>query len=355
MLGVTAVVLAVGPAASVVAATSEPVDVAGGEPAGIEVLERVVEASRRAAYEGRVVLASFTERGPAVSEIGITQGVDGELRVTRGETWELGRVAGEGYLRSSPDTLLRLSGVERTPFDLERLLRKYAPRLRDERDLETGPAMLVDLTERETGVRRERLYVDEETGLVVRRETFDSEGGPVRVMAFTRLDPRDTEVVRPDGEGLEVERRALAPVDREALRDEGFVIREDLPAGFVLVEGHEVEDASVPTLLLIYSDGLYSLSLYQQQGRLATSAVDGAVRLTTDDGGNVWRWPGSEPRRVVWTGDRLTFTALTDAPTDELLTAVSGLPTSGSGSILDRLSRGLSRVGEWLTTMNRSS
>jgi hypothetical protein len=354
VVGVTAVVLVTGPAGSVVAAPER-----SGGPAddgeGIEVLERVVEASRQAAYDGRVVLASFTERGPAVSEIGITQGVDGELRVTRGDSWELGRVAGEGYLRSSPDTLLRLSGVERTPFELERLLHKYSPRVRDQRELETGPATVVDLTERETRVRRERLYVDEDTGLVVRRETFDTDGAPVRVMAFTRLDPQDTEVVRPDDDDLEVERRALAPADRSALRDEGFVILEDLPAGFVLVEGHEVEDASVPTLLLIYSDGLYSLSVYQQQGRLATSAVDGAVRLTTDDGGDVWRWPGSEPRRVVWTGDRLTFTALTDAPTDELLTAVSGLPTSGSGSILDRLSRGLSRVGEWLTTMNRSS
>jgi hypothetical protein len=356
VVGVTAVALAAGPAADLVTAVpANAADDPGEETVGIEALERVVEASRHAAYRGQVVLASFTERGPTVSEIGITQGADGELRVTRGDSWELGRVAGEGYLRSSPDTLLRLSGVERTPFELDRLLRKYTPRLQGRHDLETGMATLVDLVERETGVRRERLYVDASTGLVVRRETFDREGEPVRVMAFTHIEPEDTEVVRPDEDDLEVERRALTPADGGALAAEGFLIPDQLPGGYALVGGHEVEDASVPTLHLIYSDGLYALSLYQQRGRLATRAVEGAVRLTTDDGGHVWRWPGSEPRRVVWTGDRLTFTALTDAPTDELLTAASGLPTSGQGSILTRLSRGLSRVGEWVTTTNRSS
>ncbi len=356
MVGVAAVVLGAGPAALADAPARERADDPGGERAGVLALERVVEASQQAAYHGEVVLASFSERGPAVSEISLTQGLDGELRVTRGDSWELGRVAGEGYLRSSPDTLLRLSGVERTPFDLDRLLRKYSLRLGGERDLETGPATVVELTERSSGALRERLYIDEETALVVRRETFDPEGEPVRVMAFTRIDPQesDAEMTRPDDDDFEVERRALTPADSEVLREEGFIILDELPAGFALVEGHEVEDAAVPTLHLVYSDGLYALSLYQQQGRLATSAVDGAVRLTTDGGGHVWRWPGSEPRRVVWTGDRLTFTALTDAPTEELLTVASGLPTSSSGSILDRLSRGLSRVGEWLTTMNRS-
>jgi hypothetical protein len=55
-------------------------------------------------------------------------------------------------------------------------------------------------------------------------------------------------------------------------------VPDELPAGYVRVGGNEVEQASVPTLHLIYSDGLYALSLYQQQGRLAASAVDGAER-----------------------------------------------------------------------------
>ena len=352
MAGLTALTLvatAATPSTQARDAGSEPDTSPRGTSAAIAVLDRVVEAARTTAYDGRVVVATFSERGPAVDEMAITQDPDGELRVRRGDVWELGRVAGEAYLRSEPDTLLRLSGVERTPFELDRLLRKYAPDLVGTVDLDTGPATLVRLTERETGAVRERLYVDLDTELVVRRETFDRDGEAVRVLGFTRLDAHEDRVVRPDGDELDVEQRALTRGDVADLRAQDFLVEESLPAGYVLVEAHTVEAASVPTLHMVYSDGLYALSLYQQQGRLATSAVQGAARLTTDAGGHVWRWPGSEPRRVVWTGDRLTFTALTDAPTEELLTVAGGLPTSRSPSILDRLARGLSRVGEWLT------
>jgi hypothetical protein len=208
-LVLTLLAVAFPPAPAAAAGTSTTAT--GDDRAAVDILDAVVEASRSAAYEGRVVVATFSERGPAVSEMRITQWPDGELRVTRGEEWELGRVAGEGYLRSSPDTLLRLSGVERTPFELDRLLRKYDLALGETTELDTGPARVVRVIERETGTRRERLHVDEASGLVVRRETFDRDGDPVRVMAFTRLETHDAEMVQPDEDDLEVERRALTP------------------------------------------------------------------------------------------------------------------------------------------------
>jgi hypothetical protein len=72
---------------------------------------------------------------------------------------------------------------------------------------------------------------------------------------------------------------------------------------------------------------LYTLSLFEQQGRLAASAVSGATKLTTEDGGPSGGGPA--PNLDEWSGPEtgLTFTALTDAPTDEVLTVVAGLPT----------------------------
>jgi hypothetical protein len=339
-----------------VAATAVVATVLVGVPAvagasddpGVAVLERVVDASQSAAYQGRAVVASFSDLGPEVTEMQLAQGPDGELRVRRGESWELGRVAGEGYLRTSTDTLLRLSGIERAPFDLERLRAKYELQHAGAIDLDTGPAVALRLRDRRTGAQRETLFVDDESDLVVRRETHGTDGELRRVIAFTDLELESTDVTRPENGDLEVEEQVLAHADVEDLRERGFVVPDELPAGYVRVGGNEVDQASIPTLHLIYSDGLYALSLYQQRGRLAASAVDGAERLTTDEGGHVWRWPGSEPRRVVWTGDRLTFTVISDAPTDELLTVAAGLPTEASPSILDRLGRGISRVGQWL-------
>jgi hypothetical protein len=81
--------------------------------------------------------------------------------VRRGESWELGSSRASGYLRTSTDTLLRLSGVERAPFDLERLLRQVRAE-HGGATLDTGPPT-DPLRERDHGVQREVLYVDDAT------------------------------------------------------------------------------------------------------------------------------------------------------------------------------------------------
>jgi hypothetical protein len=150
------------------------------------------------------------------------------------------------------------------------------------------------------------------------------------------------------GDGLELETVALSPVERQSLVARGVPAEAALPGGFELVDAAEVDAVSVPTVHLVHSDGLYTLSVYVQMGRLATSATAGALALDLPDGGVVWRWPGSEPRRVVWSGDGMTFTALTDAPTSTLLMAVGGLPNDPAPSTLARVARGVSRAVDHL-------
>lgn len=322
---------------------------------GVELLERAAAASRELAYTGRMTIASFSDRGPQVTEVEVTRGRDGGLRVGRGDVWEVGRRDGEAFLRQPrAGTLLRLGGVEPQAFNPERLTRKYEVLSGGPRDLDTGPALIVQLQQRDTGVVRERLFVDEVSGLVVRRETFSLAGDPVRVAAYTALEVTDLAVPALEiGDGEEEQRRTLSPLDLERLESDTFVVPSSLGAGYALTAGYVVDRATVPTRHLVYSDGLYTLSLYQQQGRLATHAVAGATRLVTEAGGQVWRWPGTEPRRIVWAGDGITFTVLSDAPTDELLAAIADLPHDLPPSILVRLGRGLSRVGEWLWPFGR--
>ncbi len=311
------------------------------------LLERAVTASNEYPHAGTLTVASFSTSGPQLTQLEVTTTMDGSLRLVRSGGWEIGRAGSEAFLRRS-GTLLRIGGTERTPFDRDRLRRKYDVEVDGTRPLDTGQATVLVLRERATGVLREMLYVDADTELVVRRETFDRTGSPVRVVAFTRLDVADAAVTMPEPDGREVEDHERTAMDAAELRDRGFLVPASLPNGYQLLGRYEVEDAAVPTLHLLYGDGLYTVSLFEQQGRLSMEAVRRAERLTTQDGGAVWRWPGSEPRRIVWAGDGLTFTALTDAPTDELLTVISGLPTDAAPSILDRLSRGLSRLGRWL-------
>jgi hypothetical protein len=297
-----------------------------------------------------VTVVSFGERGPQVTELHVQRSAEG-VRIERERGGQLVSAAAEGQLRAA-DRLLRVAGLGSTPDQLERLRGKYAAARLAPVDLDTGPAVPVELVERDDGVRREVLYLDELTGLVVRRETFDRDGAAVRVVAYTELEllPAATRVASDDAGADAAPRHPEAPPELvERIRAAGFVAPDELDAGYLLLGAAELPDASVPTVHLLYGDGLYTLSVFQQRGRMASAARRGAVALATDDGGAVWRWPGSEPRRLVWNGDGLTFTVLTDAPTDEVLLAIGGLPTDPPSSILDRLSRGLQRVGRWFT------
>ena len=314
---------------------------AGGDPVE-DLIARAVDATRELHYEGDVTVASFGEDGPRLAALEVTRGPGG-LNVSQ-EGSQLGRAEGEGFLQSS-SRLLRVGGVERIPTQLDRLRTKYEVGVDGPIVLDTGPATSLALLDRQLGVVREILYCDDETGLIVRRETFDEEGTPVRVVAFTDLDPGELEVALPSSDGRDVEERHGEPGDAERLREAGFVIPESLPRTYELIAAVEVPDASVPTAHLVYGDGLYTLSVFQQQGRLDRRVVEGATELGSGDAGARWRWPGSEPRRVVWTGDGITFTALSDAPTDELASTLATLPAEPAPGTLDRLWRGLTRLG----------
>jgi hypothetical protein len=308
-------------------------------------LARAERASGEVPHRGTLVVVSFGETGPRLAEVGVRRG-DGTIQLVDATGRELGRTADQAFLRGS-DRLLRVGGVERLPATLGLLDRKYLGELGAPTPLDTGPAVPVTLVERASGVVREVVYLDVETALVVRRETYDRAGEPVRLAAYTELHIERPDVAIPASDGRELIELEVVAAAADELRAAGFLLPETLAAGYELLDvWASTGDGEVVTAHAVYGDGLYTLSVFQQPGRMARAAVDGAARLRTADGGAVWRWPGSEPRRLVWTGGGTTFTALTDAPTDEVLEVLSGLPADPPPSILDRLRRGLERMGD---------
>ncbi len=323
------------------------------------LLALAVDASQSVAHRGRVTIVSFGERGPQVTELTVERDA-GEVRIEQLESGHLDHAATRGGTRAT-ERLLRVAGLGDAPDQLGLLAAKYAARPQGAVDLDTGPAAVLELVEHTSGLVRERLYLDAATGLVVRRETFDRSGAAVRVVAYVALDPSpaavpmvsseprgpddDPEKVRTSPQPVGVPTaRAVPP----RLRSAGFVAPEELGAGYQLLAVHELSLDSQPAVHLLYGDGVYTLSLFQQQGRLASVGRRHAAALGTEHGGTVWRWPGSEPLHVVWTGDELTFTALTDAPADELLVEIGALPNDPPATALDRVARGFQRAGRWL-------
>jgi hypothetical protein len=140
------------------------------------------------------------------------------------------------------------------------------------------------------------------------------------------------------------------------LRDVGWIVPESLPQGFMLVDAFAIGEGDGSSLHLLYSDGLYALSVYEQEGRLnvASATEQGAERVTLG-GMEVLRWPGGEPATYLWSGEGMTFTVVTDAPPDAVAAALSAFPAERQASIVDRLRRGAVRVVDSLRSMaNRS-
>ena len=193
-----------------------------------------------------------------------------------------------------------------------------------------------------------RFWVDDATGLVVRRDVLDENGSLVRSSEYVSLQVGAAtakvtgQVLQPSGKRLD--EQALA-----ALRRDGWPISGTLPSGLELFEArlHD-EDTDTEVLQLSYSDGLSTLSLFVQPGELPED-LSGSARSMA--GGTVWVSSGTT-ERLVWSGGGRTWTLVSDAPDDTVEGAVLTLPHSGAAvvdeGVLERTWRGMSRVGSWL-------
>jgi hypothetical protein len=98
---------------------------------------------------------------------------------------------------------------------------------------------------------------------------------------------------------------------------------------------------------LSYSDGLSRLNLFEQNGVLDPSALDG-FQSQTMAGSQVWVREGS-PTIVTWDDDGTVFTIVSDAGRERIAQAVGDLPTGAYHRDLgDRVGDGLNRMSAWI-------
>lgn len=320
----------------------EPV---GDDTTWREVLGRAVTATVTG-FEASMVVVSIGEDGPGVTEVELRKDTDGSLRVAAADTWLIASEGGSAMFRDETGgDLVRLGQVQSLPFTLPEVRRNYRIDVAGRASLLTGTAVALGF--RRGDVLRERLFVDDATGLVVRRETYDGDGAPVRVMALTdlRVTDRDMRTMEAAGDAALGERERLSPSEVRELAGHGWEVPVTVGDGFELRAGFAVDGGAAVQLL--YSDGLYTLSVLEQPGRVDPDALRGAVRAEPE-GIPVYRWPGVEPERMVWNGGDHTFTAVTDAPADILMAAIDDLPHDRAADLPTRLRRGLSRLGSLL-------
>lgn len=311
-----------------------------------DVIDRAVAGAATTAYEASMVVVTLDADGPGVTEVAVRRADDGSLVVEASDTWLLASSDdGARLLDARDDQLLEVGDVQALPFVPVEVDRRYEVEVAGRARLATGSAVALAFSR--DGVLRERLYVDDATDLVVRRETYRPDGEPVRVTALTelRVTDVDAEVMEGRADDWFADRTRVAPHEVEALTDHAWSVPTAVGDGFDLRAGYLVDKGDA--VQLVYSDGLYTVSVLEQPGRVDPDALDGAVH-EVHEAIPVYRWPGLAPQRVVWSGADHTFTAVSDAPTEVLLSVVADLPHDVAPSMPDRLGRGLSRIGRWV-------
>ncbi len=319
----------------------------------VTVLERAMHATDDLSYTADMVIVALAEDGPQVTDLTVHRSRDGHLQVGRSEAWLLDVDGASTVFHDGAGDPLQFGQVNALPFAMYSAIQAYDVTIDGAADLDTGPSLAVAF--RRDGRLRERLYVDAATDLVVRRETYGMDGTPDRVVALTAIDASradEADLGAPMALATEPSVRAPTAARRHVDRDEidaaagdAYEVPMTLPDGFDLRAGFVIEEFDA--LQLVFSDGLYTLSVYDQPGRVDTSSLHGAV-VQHVDGMVIHRWPGAEPERMVWSGAGHTFTAVSDAPSDVVLHAVSVLPHESPPSIGQRLMRGFGRIGDTL-------
>jgi len=189
-----------------------------------------------------------------------------------------------------------------------------------------------------------RFWIDDQTALVLRREVLDRSGRLVRSSAFASLSVSPAVAEVPEEAASRVDDEALA-----RLRHDGWRVPMSLPGGMDLYDARVRTHQGQDVLHLSYSDGLSTLSLFAQRGRLGSKPMGGFAEQKVA-GAPVWVRSSASPQRVVWGGGGRVFTMLTDAPPESVRDMVKALPHDRAPrtGFLARLSRGLSRLASWL-------
>jgi sigma-E factor negative regulatory protein RseB len=209
-------------------------------------------------------------------------------------------------------------------------------------------ADLIEARRTGSSVPAARFWVDSATALVLRREVYDEQGRTTRASAFVELEVGRTEdephlpPAMPDRWADEV-----PYTDLPQMRAHGWTCPDQLPGPLDLVDARRSGPYGGRILHLSYSDGLATVSLFEQKGRLDAAKLDGYQR-TAMDGRRVYVRDGV-PQRVVWSADGVVFSVVADAPPRTVNAVVAALPhdPADQGGAWRRLGRGLDRVASW--------
>ena len=207
------------------------------------------------------------------------------------------------------------------------------------------PATQVAVSRSGTSGVRERMFFDDETGMLLRRDQLDERGRLVRRFTFVTMSTP----IAVEG----VDTGALPKVDAKSGRDAPHALKkipDDLEApkrtgnGFKLAGVYSQPDGSVQ---LYYSDGLLGLSVFEREGKLAWDSLPAGGRTVELGDVTAKVYVTAAGTAVVWGSHDVTYTCVTDAPLDEVAAVAADLSGPTGSSVVEDVGQFVTAPFSW--------
>lgn len=194
----------------------------------------------------------------------------------------------------------------------------------------------VNAADRDRGEVRERLDFDATTGLLLRREQMDRHGNPVRAVGFVSIG--ETAGAAFGVVPAQAPRAPRASATRQPRSIEAVTAPFRAPStagdGFRLTGRYRDTTGAVQ---LFYSDGLFGVSVFEQEGKLDWSGLPAGANARTVAGHEARRYRTPTGLVTVWESDDVVYTAVADAPADQVDQLLADFTPSDSPSTFERV------------------
>jgi negative regulator of sigma E activity len=298
-------------------------------------MQRAADAAHSISYSGRQSFLAYRSGGAMAAQ------VDVEARAGQGSQVMVVNQTGRELLKRFAPALISSRVVDDELLDL--LERNY--RLAGTRGSTVAgrSATVVTATRDGSSMTAARWWVDEATGIVLWQETYDENGSVDLSFGFTSVAvSRADSILEHLPPRLAVPRTntSLTLSSASQLIASGWTCPRKL-AGLSLVRLRSDRAGSPEAVQLVYSDGLATVSVFEQRGQ-----------LTTVPQGSQWDAAlGAHVRRgasgvAVWQSGEVVFTVVTDGNSGVLADAVASLPHDGAEmpTTLSRIKAGWARI-----------
>jgi sigma-E factor negative regulatory protein RseB len=306
----------------------------------VELLDRAREAAETQAFQGVVAVVwrdgreQHSEQVPVRSAAGVLRFGD--------------EVVGAGARRMvhSTDGWLSLWGHDVATLGPSPTA-KYRLAVEPGPDVAGRPTDMVAVQLVGANRLRERLYVDRQSGLLLRRELLDSRGDPYRSVAFMTLSSDSGGVSAASVGSAPRAAHSSEPTPARHLKAP-FKLKSRIGTEYRLVGAYKAGGV----VQQFFSDGLHGLSVFEQPGHLGAAETtlageSGPGREVEISGHTMRAYSASVGEAVVWASDGVVYTAVTDAPWSDLAGAVRDLPHADPPGRLRRVAQTVVSLFRW--------